>query len=146
MQVRPAALEDFRAVCALLAELGRPAVAAGTEGVCRRTFADDVADPAAEHLLAEDDHGAPVGFCSLHFRRRLNHPTPQAWIPDLVVADRARGTGIGRALLTEAERRARGRRCHELVLESGHARTRAHAVYLAAGMQDAGRFFRKPLG
>ncbi len=137
--------EDFRAVCALLAELGRPAVGRETESGCRTTYDADLADPAADHLIALDDHGAAVGFCSLHYRRRLNHATEQAWIPDLIVADRVRGAGIGRALLATAERRAAARGCHELTLESGYGRKRAHAVYLAAGMEDAGKFFRKPL-
>ena len=145
MRVRPVAAADFRAVCALLAELGRPSVTSRTEPVCKRTFEADLADPAADHLIALDHDGTPVGFCSLHYRRRLNHASEEAWIPDLIVADRVRGTGIGRALLAEAERRARERGCHLLTLESGHQRKRAHAVYLAAGMADSGKQFSKRL-
>jgi GNAT superfamily N-acetyltransferase len=144
MQVRPVAEGDFRAVCDLLAELGRPAVGPGTASACLHTFASDLEDPGADHLLALDDD-KPVGFCSLHYRRRLNHPTEEAWIPDLIVTEGARGTGVGRALLAEAERRSRERGCHLLTLESGHARTRAHAVYLAAGMADTGKQFGKRL-
>jgi GNAT superfamily N-acetyltransferase len=143
--VRPVAAADFRAVCGLLADLGRPAVTSRTEPVCRTSFEADLEDPGADHLLALDDDDTPVGFCSLHYRRRLNHATEEAWIPDLIVADRVRGTGIGRALLAEAERRAHERGCHLLTLESGHARTRAHAVYLAAGMADSGKQFSKRL-
>lgn len=143
MRVRSVALEDFAAVCSLLAELGRPAVTAATESACRAGFESDLRDPAADHLLAVDEAGEAIGFCSLHYRRRLNHPTEEAWIPDLVVTERARGTGAGRALLAEAERRARERGCHGIALESGYARTRAHGVYLAAGYGDEGKFFRR---
>lgn len=146
MPVRPVAEGDFRAVCDLLAELGRPPVGSGTEQACRATFMADLEDPGADHLIALDDDGTPVGFCSLHYRRRLNHATEEAWVPDLIVADLRRGTGVGRALLAEAEARASRRGCHLLTLESGHARTRAHAVYLAAGMADAGKQFSKRLG
>jgi GNAT superfamily N-acetyltransferase len=145
MQVRPVSAEDFRAVCGLLAELGRPTVSDATSDACRTSFAADLADDAADHLIAVDDHGAPVGFLSLHYRRRLNHATPEAWVPDLIVNERARGTGVGRALLAEAERRARERGCHRLALESGYSRQRAHGVYLAAGMTDGGKFFTKEL-
>lgn len=144
MQVRSVTVEDFRAVTALLAELGRPEPA--DEAACRSGFEADVADPEADHLLAVADDGEPLGFCSLHYRRRLNHPTTEAWIPDLVVTVRARGAGAGRALLEEAERRARDRGCHRLALESGYQRTRAHDVYVAAGMDDGGKFFTKELG
>jgi GNAT superfamily N-acetyltransferase len=145
MQVRPVTEEDFRAVCGLLAELGRPAVGDAVWDACRAGFTADMADDGADHLLAVDDRGEPVGFLSLHYRRRLNHATEEAWVPDLIVRERARGTGAGRALLAEAERRARARGCHRLALESGYARTRAHGVYLAAGMTDGGKFFTKEL-
>ena len=68
-----------------------------------------MADGDAAHLVAEDD-GEVIGFCSLHFRERLNYPTPEAWVPDLIVSERARRRGAARALLEEAERPARVRR------------------------------------
>ena len=145
MPVRSATAEDFRTVCGLLGELGRPAVTDAGRSGCERVFLADLEDDGADHLIAEDDRGSAVGFLSLHYRRRLNHATEEAWIPDLIVAERARSTGVGRALLAEAERRARARGCHRLALESGYARKRAHAVYLAAGMTDGGKFFTKEL-
>lgn len=145
MRVRPVQQGDFRAVCGLLSELGRPTVGDASSDACRRGFEADLRDPGADHLLAVDDRGNPVGFCSLHYRRRLNHATEEAWIPDLIVAERERGSGVGRALLDEAFRRAQERGCHRLTLESGHARKRAHAVYLAAGMADGGKYFTKDL-
>jgi GNAT superfamily N-acetyltransferase len=145
MDVRPVTAEDYRAVCALLAELGRPALTDATDDACRSGFAADVEDPGTDHLIAFDDRGTAIGFLSLHYRRRLNHATEEAWVPDLIVNERARGTGVGRALLAEAERRARQRGCHRLALESGYSRTRAHGVYLAAGMTDGGKSFTKEL-
>jgi GNAT superfamily N-acetyltransferase len=145
MQVRPVTAADFRAVCGLLAELGRPTVTDAAADGCRSTFMADVGDDGADHLIAVDERGAAIGFISLHYRRRLNHGTLEAWVPDLIVNERARGTGAGRALLAEAERRARERGCHRLALESGYSRTRAHGVYLAAGMTDGGKYFTKEL-
>lgn len=145
MQVRPVTAEDFRDVCGLLADLGRPAVGDAAADACRSAFLADLDDPGADHLIALDARGTPIGFLSLHYRRRLNHPTREAWVPDLVVSERSRGTGVGRALLVEAERRARDHGCHRLALESGYARNRAHGVYVAAGMTDGGKFFTKEL-
>jgi GNAT superfamily N-acetyltransferase len=145
MQVRPVTAEDFRAVCGLLAELGRPTVTDAVAEGCRSAFLADLGDDGADHLIAVDERGAAIGFISLHYRRRLNHATLEAWVPDLIVNERARGTGAGRALLAEAERRARERGCHRLALESGYSRTRAHGVYLAAGMTDGGKYFTKEL-
>jgi GNAT superfamily N-acetyltransferase len=145
VHVRPTTPEDFDTVAELLALLGRPAVTAATAAACRAVFAADAVDERADHLLAVGDDGAAIGFCSLHYRRRLNHASDEAWIPDLIVIEAARGTGAGRALLAEAERRARERGCHRLTLESGYARERAHAVYLAAGMTDGGKWFTNEL-
>lgn len=145
MHVRPADADDFDAVTALLEELGRPRVSADTAAAARAVYDAQIDDPAAEHLVAEDDDGAVVGFCSLHFRERLNHASEQAWIPDLVVAPGARRRGVGRALLAEAERRARERGCHDLTLESSHHRSEAHALYEAVGMAAPGLFFGKRL-
>ena len=145
MDVRPVAAEDYAAVCDLLAELGRPEVTADTDAACCAVFAGDLDSDDADHLVAVADDGAVIGFCSLQYRRRLNQTTDEAWVPDLIVAERLRGGGVGNALLSEAERRAREHGCHQLVLESAYFRTGAHAFYGAFGMDDAAKAFVKRL-
>ena len=90
--VRRAEMGDFAAVTTLLAELGRPVLtpenAAGVEAVYRR----HIADLKAGSLVAEVD-GLVIGFLSLVFREHLNFASPQAWIPDLIVTESARGNG-----------------------------------------------------
>jgi GNAT superfamily N-acetyltransferase len=143
--IRAARGDDFEAVTSLLDSLGRKAVTDETRSDARAVFHEQVIDPSAHHLVAEDEHGEVVAVCSLHFRRRLNHPTEEAWIPDFYVAEGARRRGIGRALLEEAERRAIDRGCFHLTLESGHQRAEAHALYRGFRMRDAGKQFSKPL-
>ena len=143
--VRAARSHDFDAVTRLLEELGRPEVTEETRDACRAVFEAQVLDPEAAHLVAEADDGAVVGFCSLHFRPRLNHLTPQAWVPDLIVAPTARRAGVGLALLEEAERQARGRGCHDLTLESAHFRTDAHRLYTRFAMTQGALAFWKSL-
>jgi GNAT superfamily N-acetyltransferase len=146
MKVRSAEPRDFDAVTALLELLGRKQVTDATRDRCREIYAAQISDPTADHLVAENDDGEIVGFCSMHFRNRLNHPTPQAWVPDLIVDDSVRGTGLGKALLEHAEGRAIERDCWEITLESAHHRREAHRFYAGFGMRDAGLFFRKLLG
>ncbi len=138
--VRRITAEDFAAVSALLAELGRPAIEPETEARVHAAFARLVADANSAAMLAEAG-GQPVGFCSLHFRDRFNHPTPEAWIPDLVVTEAARGTGAGKALLQAAITEARKRGCHNLTLESGYSRQVAHRFYAMQGLADKGKYF-----
>jgi GNAT superfamily N-acetyltransferase len=145
VRVRAAVADDFEAVTALLEELGRARVTEDTRDGCLAMFERHLRDEGAAHLVAEDDGGAVVGFCSLHFRDRLNYSTPDAWIPDLIVTQSARRRGAARALLEEAERLARERGCWMLTLESAHHRTEAHALYRAFGMTDSGKDFNKLL-
>jgi GNAT superfamily N-acetyltransferase len=144
LKVRLADSGDFEAVSALLEELGRPAVTDATRDACRAIFEEHVVDSEAAHLVAEEG-GEVVGFCSLHFRERLNYTTPDAWIPDLIVTERARRRGAAWAMLEEAERRARVRGCWMLTLESAHFRKEAHRLYAAFGMKDGGKEFHKLL-
>lgn len=144
MRIRAARRDDFAAIARLLEDLGRPAAAGADEDECRAVFEEQVVDPDTHHFVAEGDDGV-VAFCSLHFRTRLNWPTPEAWIPDLIVTDSARRAGIGLALLEEAQRRARDRGCHALALESGYNRAEAHHLYRTFRMRDSGKFFKKDL-
>jgi GNAT superfamily N-acetyltransferase len=138
--VRPAAAADFARVAALLAELGRPALTPATLDGARAVYERYVARADTAPLVAVVDDEV-IGFLSLEFRDRLNHTTPQAWIPDLIVTEGCRGLGAGRALLERAFDLARERRCWSVTLESGYQRTVAHQLYRAAGMVDGGYYF-----
>lgn len=145
MRIRPATRADFEAVTGLLEELGRPQVGDETRDDARAIFEEQVVDPNAHHIVAEDDDGRVVAFCSLHFRERLNYATQEAWVPDLVVTEPARRRGIAAEILEEVERRARSRECHAIQLESGYQRAEAHHLYRQFHMRDTGKSFYKPL-
>ncbi len=140
MEVRPARLEDLPAVTALLEVLGRPTPETGLEDRFKDVYEEQLADARTHHLVAEGD-GELVGFCSLHFRGRLNQTQLEAWIPDLVVSPAARRQGVAQALLEAAVSAARERHCHQLTLESGYTRLDAHRLYERFGMTDAGKYF-----
>ncbi|MDX6667061.1 MAG: hypothetical protein QOK04_441 [Solirubrobacteraceae bacterium] len=146
MNVRPAQEEDFGTITRLLEELGRPTVTLRTRSECKAIFSEQLADPNTEHLVAVTDRDMIVGFCSLHFRSRLNQPDPQAWVPDLIVESARRGRGVARLLLAAVEDRARERGCFEVTVESSsYEPNEADLLYTGAGMTDAGKSFRKNL-
>jgi GNAT superfamily N-acetyltransferase len=145
VRARAASRADFEAVSALLEELGRPAVTYGTRDDCLAVFEQQVVDANAHHIVAEDDDGRVVAFCSLHFRERLNFTTHEAWVPDLIVTEHARRQGVAFAILEEVERRARARECHAITLESAYFRAEAHHLYRTFHMRDTGKSFYKPL-
>ena len=130
---------DFDAVTRLLAELGRPTPTDDRLPALRRTYDGHVANGSTGSMLAIRG-GAPVGFISLEFRDRLARTEPQAWIPDLIVTESARGLDIGAALLDAAFAESAARGASSAVLESGHHRAVAHRLYAAAGMRDVGAY------
>ena len=132
--------EDFDAATRLLAELGRPAPSEEKLPALRRTYAQHVARADTGSMLALLDR-SPVGFVSLEFRQPFFTIHPQAWVPDLIVTDAARGRDIGAALLDAALAEAQRREAYSVALESGHHRAVAHRLYAAAGMADVGSFF-----
>ena len=67
-------------------------------------------------------------------------------IKDMAVARTAQGTGVGRALMAEAERLARQSGASRLVLESGIANHRAHRLFTRSGFRELSKVFVKPLG
>lgn len=141
MLIRDALPGDWPPVAALLAELGRPDVRESPDEDAHRRVFEAYLDRSDTVALVAEDDGRVVGFCDLEFRQRLNFLAPQAWIPDLVVAESARGRGAGRALLAAARERAVERGCWGMTLESATWRTGAHAFYERLGWTDSGKSF-----
>jgi GNAT superfamily N-acetyltransferase len=144
--VRDAGPEDFRAVTALLEELGRPKVL-GTdqEPEQLRQYMAWLDAPDLYAFVSERD-GEVTGFVDVEILPRLNFPGPQAWIPDLIVTEGARSEGAGAALLARAKEVALERGAFSLTLESAYWRTRAHAFYIREGMDDAAKHFVRVIG
>jgi GNAT superfamily N-acetyltransferase len=138
--IRAVALADFETVSGLLAELGRPALEAATLDAVRAVFERHVGNDRAASLIALRGDRA-VGVLVLEFRERLNWPSLEAWVPDLIVTASEHGRGAATGLFERAVELARRRGCHRLTLESGYQRQRAHRFYNREGMTDAGKYF-----
>jgi aminoglycoside 6'-N-acetyltransferase I len=128
--IRRAAPSDAEALAPLLGALGYPsepaAVAARLQALLR-SERDAV-------LVAEGEGGgAVVGVLALHWGPMLHQSAPVARIGSLVVADEARGRGVGGRLVREAAAVARAEGCGVLELTTGRQRHAAHAFYAAQG-------------
>ena len=139
MIVRRAQASDAEAVLALMAGLGRPAVATDPREQAD-VFLAHLENPDAAVFVAELD-GTISGAVSLWFRPRLNWTTPEAWVPDLYVDPAFRRRGAARELLDACVQAARERGCHCLVLASGHHRAEAHQLYESYGFKHSARVY-----
>jgi ribosomal-protein-alanine N-acetyltransferase len=140
IELRPLTVDDHEPMTRLLGELGLPVPATEHIAALRRVLGEHRRNPDWSGRLAVRD-GDVVGMCTLVLRHPFFMPAPQAWIPELVVADRARGSGIGAALLDAALADAAAADAYACVLESGSHRKVAHGLYAAAGFADVGVFY-----
>lgn len=116
-----------------------------------RTFRPDpalFAGRAGVFLVASVD-GSPVGCGGI----RMLSPE-RAEVKHLWVRPAARGTGLGRALMVELERRAVELGATEVVLDTNERLAAAQGLYRSSGYEDippyndnpnATHWFRKPL-
>lgn len=127
--VRRATGADAGALAPLLGTLGYPAE---PEAVAARleTLMGSGRDAV---LAAEGGGGAVLGVLALDWGTMLHQPAPVARIGSLVVAESARGRGVGALLVREAAALARAEGCAVLELTTGKGRHAAHAFYAAQG-------------
>lgn len=141
--IREARPSDWSGVAAVLAELGRPDVrGVPDEELHRQHFIAYLEREDADAFTAHADDKV-IGFVNVEYRARLNYAAPQGWIAELIVAEGARGAGVGKALLSRAEAEARERRCWGIALESANWRNDAHRFYQREGWEQAALAFTK---
>lgn len=87
--------------------------------------------PAGVFLIARADDDAPVGCGGI---RMLD--ADRAEVKHLWVRPEARGTGLGRALLTELEDRARAFGARRVVLDTNESLEAAQRMYRTGGYAD----------
>src|SRR3954453_12791292 len=99
-----------------------------TDDVFRATAARLLEDPTTEFLLAGED-----GLAQLRYRLSAWTGAEDCWLEDLYVHDRARGTGLGKALVEACFERARARGCRRIELDVNESNTGAIRLYTSAG-------------
>jgi len=109
----------------------------------RAAFREIEADGNSEILVATR-RGEVQGVLILRFQRGLaDRGGFKAILQSVFVSARARGAGIGRRMVAEAEQRARARGATRVELVSNKKRLDAHRFYRTLGYQQSHEGFRK---
>lgn len=141
--VREASSKDVPAVLGLVGELGRPKPVGQPETeVFERMVEEYIADGDKRVLVALTG-GKVVGMASVLLLPRLNHTTLELYIPELVVSQRYRNRGLGRALIKYCDGLAAESGCHRIRLESGNLRTASHRFYRDLGFEQSALSFSR---
>ena len=132
--VREAVPEDATQLAPLLGELGYPVDAAALLPRMRRMLERN----DQKVLIAERD-GQALGLLALHVFPVLAYDRDLAMIMALVVTQRARGLGVGRALIDRAEAVGKSLGANRLMVTTHNRRADAHAFYERLGFEFTGR-------
>jgi ribosomal protein S18 acetylase RimI-like enzyme len=129
--IRLATPEDLETVTALLAAFRDWwGSSTPTDDVFRATATRLLDDSQTEFLLAGED-----GLAQLRYRLSAWTGTEDCWLEDLYVHDRARGTGLGKALVEACLERARARGCRRIELDVNETNTSAIGLYTSLGFR-----------
>jgi len=143
MQIRPAHVTDAAALNELLHQLGYPQDGTATTEGRIQAWGDE---PSSAVYVA-DSGGDLLGLVAVHLCPFFERAGSWGRIVALVVADQARGQGVGGRLVTAAETFAASRGCVRMEVTSAARRRDAHAFYRRRGFVDqtgrAARFLRE---
>ena len=134
ISIRPARSDDAAALAELSTQLGYPAAADTLNQRLERVRGDGV----GEVFVAAGLDGRVLGWTHVVPRLHLEE-VPFAELAGLVVADGARGAGVGAALLSAAEHWAREHGFAQFRVRSNVVRERAHRFYLREGYVERKR-------
>ena len=134
LSIRPAAPEDAAPLSRLLEQLGYPTDAAEIPGRIENLHAR----PGTMVLVAEDEHRDVVGVVTVHLFQPIHSAEPAAWLTSLVVEEKARGQGVGSALVLRAEDWAIRHGALRISLTSALHRERAHEFYKTRDYEHTG--------
>jgi GNAT superfamily N-acetyltransferase len=136
--IRDARPKDVETLAALMVALGYEVTAAEV----RKRFAA-FRKPGYDILVADRD--GVIGVLTTSVTLVLHRPRPVGRISMMVVAEQARGHGVGTALVGEAEKRLRAAGCGLIEVTSNARRLRAHAFYEWLGYERTSHRFAKQL-
>lgn len=140
--IREAELTDFNSVFLLLRQLW-PNLDLNyeeLEEVFRRAVNSD-----NQWLIVVNLENQIIGFCSLSIKNSLWQTGSLGHIDELVVDEKQRGKGFGRALIRAVTDIARKNGCKRIELDSAFHRQKAHDFYESLGFENRAYKFSKKL-
>jgi len=136
-RIRRAGPADAAFIAELVAQLGYPAAVDETRGRMERL------DQDGQILFVAELDGELAGIAALQIYPVLVQDAPICRLAVLVVAERMRRRGIGRALTLAVEEEARRSGCDRVVLDSAVWRDEAHEFYRSRQYESTAQCFQK---
>ncbi len=142
-EIRPGQIADVAAITELLPDLADFELPGGRDS--RDLWEGDLntllrwrdgLEPKVMVHVAQSNTGAVGGFTIVRLREELLSHEPSSHLEAIVVASNARGTGLGKRLLANAEIRAKSAGAKSITLHVFRNNERARAVYRKTGYTE----------
>lgn len=133
IKIRKADKKDVSEILNLLYQLQRPKPKTSLENVTFRKRIDQYLGDKDKRIIVAEQDSKIVGIVSMMFLTRLNRTKLELYIPELVVSEDHRRSGIGKSLMESCVKIAKKKKCFRIRLESGNQRKDAHRFYKRIG-------------
>lgn len=141
MQIREASEQDLPALVDLYQQLGGAGAGISIHQA-REIFARIRKYPNYRIFVAMDDGRIDGTFALLIFEALGYRAAPVGVLEDVLVNQKARGRGIGKAMMEFAMDRCREAGCYKMMLSSNLRREDAHRFYESLGFKKHGYSFQ----
>ena len=143
MEIRKAIASDIPFILSLLYELNRPEPINDEEIKTFKNKIHEYFSDSQKSIIVAEENSKIIGLVSVIYLQRLNRAKQEMYIPELVVTEMKRSSGIGKKLMEFCVELAKKNECYRIRLESGNSRIRSHSFYLNLGFEQSSLSFCK---
>ena len=143
LSIRESTDKDIPSILSLLYELERPKPLDDNDVKVFKNKIHDYFSDSQKIILVAEQNGKIVGIVSIIYLQRLNRAKLEMYIPELVVTEKLRYSGIGKKLIQYCIDLAKKKDCYRIRLESGNQRKESHKFYKSIGFEQSSLTFTK---
>ena len=137
IRLRKANRKDIDEILNLLYQLQRPRPRTSSEYTAFRKRISQYLGEKDKRIIVSERDSKIVGLVSMVLLPRLNRTKLELYIPELVVSENHRGSGVGKSLIESCISMAKKKKCFRIRLESGNQREGAHLFYKKIGFEQS---------
>ena len=146
IRLRKANKKDVDDILDLLYQLQRPRPRTVQEYTAFRKRIFQYLGERDKRIIVSELDSKIVGLASTVLLPRLNRTKLELYIPDLVVSENHRGSGVGKSLIESCISMAKKKKCFRIRLESGNQRKGAHQFYKNMGFEQSALSYTMTVG
>lgn len=146
IKIRKANKKDLDEILNLLYQLQRPKPKTSSENIAFRKRILQYLGEKDKKIIVSECNSKVVGLVSTMLLPRLNRTKLELYIPELVVSENHRGSGVGKSLIKSCISMAKKKKCFRIRLESGNQRKGAHQFYKKIGFEQSALSYTMIIG